>query len=531
MNRRALGWPLLACVLASPTLLPVAAAVSSFTQLDPELWSHLLNYVLPQVLPDTLLLLLGVGLGVSLIGTGLALLVTLFEFPGRRFFAWALLLPLSMPAYVLATVFVGSLDYAGAAATWLRGIGIRLPELRNGLGATLVLVAALYPYVYLVVRSSLASQGARLLEVARSLGLTPTQAVFRVALPLALPAVAGGTVLAAMETLSDFGAVAAFNYDTFTTAIYKAWFALFSISAALQLAGILLMLVLGLLLLQVSLTGTRRYTQSGPPPARIHLHGLAASAAGLSCLFVVLLAFGLPAMQLLAWSARHLADADLRLAQAGFDSVILGLMAAALTLLVATLLGYAARRAPTPLVRGASRVATLGYALPGALLAVGLFVPLAGFAAWISRTTGWNFALQGSLVLMLLAYGVRFTAVAHAPIVAGLGRIRASLDESARLLGVTGLAQLKRVHVPLLGPGLAAAAALVFVDVMKEMPITLMMRPFGWDTLAVRVFELTSEGEWRRAALPSLAIVVAGLVPVWWLTRGLDAGSARAAAT
>ncbi|MGQ0619568.1 MAG: ABC transporter permease [Panacagrimonas sp.] len=533
MKRSSSGWPLVACLLAVPTLLPLAAAVSSFARLDPDLWSHLATYVLPQVLPDTLWLLLGVSLGVSVLGTALALLVTLFEFPGRRFFAWALLLPLAMPAYVLATVFVGSLDYAGAVATGLRGWGIVLPELRNGFGATLVLVAALYPYVYLVVRSSLASQGGRLLEVARSLGVSPTRAVFRVALPMAWPAVAGGTLLAAMETLADFGTVAAFNYDTFTTAIYKAWFALFSISAALQLAGVLLLLVLGLLILQGALTGARRYTQSGPPPARIALTGIAAIVASAACALILLLAFGLPALRLLSWSAGYLADLDPRLAQAGLNAVLLGLLAASLSLLVATLLGYSTRRAPgSAVTRAASRVATLGYALPGALLAVGLFVPLAGLMRGINQAFGWHMALQGSLLLMLIAYGVRFTAVAHAPVVAGLGRIRISLDESARLLGVTGLSQLRRVHVPLLRPGLAAAAALVFVDVMKEMPITLMMRPFGWDTLAVRVFELTSEGEWKRAALPSLAIVAAGLIPVWWLTRGLEShGGDRAIAT
>lgn len=529
--RPSASWPVLAVLLALPTLLPIGASIASFARIDPELWSHLLRYVLPQVLPDTLLLLLAVALGVSVLGTALALLTTLFGFPGRRFFAWALLLPLAMPAYVLATVFVGTFDYAGPVATWLRERGIVLPELRNLAGLSLVLISVLYPYVYLVVRSSLATQGARSMEMARTLGCSPAQAVYRVAVPMSLPAIVGGTLLAAMETLADFGAVAAFNVDTFTTAIYKAWFALFSLPSALQLAGVLLLLVLGLLLLQARMGGGRRYTQSGPPPQPIPLSGPAALAASTVCALVLLVAFGLPVLQLCRWSLRHLADLDPRFLRAALNAAMLGLLAAALTVTVATLLGYAARRAPGALTHGAVRIATLGYALPGALLAIGLFVPLALTASALNTAFGSSLVFQGSLWLMLTAYSVRFTAVAHAPVSTALARVRPSLDESARLLGVTGLAQLRHVHLPLLRPGLTAAAALVLVDVMKEMPITLMMRPFGWDTLALRVFELTSEGEWKRAALPSIAIVVAGLVPVWWLTRGLETGDGRVAAT
>ncbi|MGQ0528756.1 MAG: ABC transporter permease [Panacagrimonas sp.] len=522
------AWPLIAIFLALPSLLPLIAAFGSFARLDAGLWAHLYDYVLPQVLPDTLWLLLSVSLGVSVLGTALALLVSLFDFPGRRVFAWALLLPLAMPAYVLATVFVGSLDYAGNVATWLRDYGLILPELRNGIGAGIVLIAALYPYVYLVVRSSLASQGARVMEVARSLGLSPAQAIRRVALPLAAPAIAGGTLLAAMETLADFGAVAAFNYDTFTSAIYKAWFSLFSINAALQLAGVLMLLVLALLVIQQLLQRRRRVsTQAGPVAQRLRLRGVLALTASASCLLVLGLCFIAPTIQLLIWASQHALDMDARLLSAGFNSLRLGLLAALLIAAVALLLGYAERRSPGHVVRLATRTATLGYAMPGALLAVGLFVPLAALTRELNQALQWNLVLQGGLALMLLAYTVRFTAVAHAPVTAGFARIRPALDEAARLAGVTGVNQLRRVHLPLLRPGLAAACALVFVDVMKEMPITLMTRPFGWDTLALRVFEWTSEGQWQRAALPSLAIVIAGLIPVWWLTRTLDTAPAR----
>ena len=516
----AAGWPVVAGLLAVPVLLPIGVALTAFARPDAELWAHLTSYVLPEVLPATLWLLVGVACGVALLGSALAALVALFEFPGRAFFSWALLLPLAVPGYVLATVFIGMFDYAGGVATWLRDLGIVLPDIRSRGGVVLVMTLTLYPYVYLVTRSSLATQGARMLEAARLLGLTPGRAVLRVALPLAAPAIAGGTVLASMETLADFGTVAAFNYDTFTTAIYKAWFALFSIDSALQLAGILVVLAALLLWLQTRAQGRRSYVQSGGTAARIPLHGAAGFAAAGVCALVLLVAFVVPASQLVAWSLQYAArDLDARLLGAAGRSVVLGLVAATLTATVAVLLAYAARRSPGRFTGVAVRLATLGYAAPGALLAIGLFVPVAAFLRWSHTALGVGALVQGGLLLMLLAYVVRFSAVAHAPVAAGLHRIKPSLDEAAQLAGVTGVAQLARVHVPLLRPGLAAALALVFVDVMKEMPITLMTRPFGWDTLSVRVFELTSEGEWQRAALPSLAIVVAGLVPVWLLTR------------
>ncbi len=522
MKQGSVSWPLIAGFLALPTLLPLAASIASFARIDTELWSHLIEYVLPHVVPQTALILCVVSIGVSVLGTSLALLVSLFEFPGRRFFSWALILPLAIPGYVLATVFIGTLDYAGSVATILRQLGIPLPELRNSAGACLVLIAALYPYVYLVVRTSLASQGARVLEAARSMGLSPRQAVVRVALPLSAPAIIGGSLLAAMETLSDFGTVAAFNVDTLTTAIYKAWFSLFSVDAALQIAGILLLFVLCLIILQSRASAMARVDMSGPNAAPHRLRGTAARSASLFCSLILLLCLGLPVMQLVLWSLEYLSRADQRLIAAAKNSVSLGALAALLLGVAALILAYAIRRNPGRLTRMAMRTATLGYALPGALLAVGLFVPLAAMASVFNATFSLNIILQGGIGLMLLAYLVRFTAVAYAPIATGLAKIKPSLDEAARLAGHGALAQVSKVHLPLLRPGLAAACALVFVDVMKEMPITLMMRPFGWDTLAIRVFELTSEGEWEQAALPSLLIVIVGLLPVWLLVRNMD---------
>ena len=513
------GWALAAVLIALPTLLPLLAVAASYLHVDGALWAHFAQHVLPDVALNTLWLLIGVGLGVSLLGTALAALVALTEFPGRRFFSLALLLPLAMPGYVLATAYVGLFDYSAPLATALRDLDIALPDIRSRGGVILVLTLALYPYVYLVARGAFASTGARAMEAARALGHTPLQAFRRVALPLALPWIAGGTVLALMETLADFGTVAVFNYDSFTTAIYKAWFALFSIDAALQLAGALLLVVTALLLLEARLRRGRRYAVSqNTPAARLSL-GRSAWAATLFCSAILAIAFVLPVAQLAAWSLRHLHEIDVRLLKLTGNSLSLAALAAALTAMAALVLAYAARLRAGAATHWAARVATLGYAFPGPLLALGLFVPYAAFINLLNNTGGLNLTVQGGLGLMLVAYAVRFAAVAHTPLASGLLRITPSMDEAARLLGVQGLQRRRRVHAPLLSGSLGSAALLVLVDVMKEMPLTLMTRPFGWDTLAVRIFELTSEGEWSRAALPALAIVLAGLLPLWLLNR------------
>lgn len=511
-------WLLVAGLMALPALLPLVAIALALPQAQAETWAHLWQHVLPRVSANTFWLLLGVGVGVSVLGTVLAALVAFTEFPGRRFFSWALLLPLALPGYVMATVMIGVFDWSGALATRLRGVGILLPEIRSRGGVILTLVAVLYPYVYLVARGAFLSQGARALEMARSLGHAPLAAWLRVVLPLAAPWIAGGTLLALMETLADFGTVSAFNYDTYTSAIYKAWFALFSIETALQLAAILVLMALALLALEQRLRRGRRFHQQGPAPARLRL-GRARGLATALCTSVFLFAFALPATQLLLWAADHVAALDARDWTAARNAVTLALSAALLTTAAALLLALAARRRPGASTQAATRVALLGYALPGPLLALGLYVPFA-VALRTLNDWGWALSAQGGLALMLCAYTARFMAVAHTPVNNGLLRIGPSLEEAARLLGVHGSALLQRVHLPLLRGSLAGGALLVFVDVMKEMPITLMTRPFGWDTLAVRVFELTSEGEWARAALPSLGIVLAGLLPVLLLNRG-----------
>lgn len=519
------GWMFAAALITLLTVVPIA--VVSFSLLTPEreIWSHLWSFQLPLLLANTVWLMLGVGLGVTVLGVSLAWFTAVCEFPGRRIFDWALLLPLAIPAYVTAFVAIGLLDYTGPLQTMLREWWgpIQLPSIRSRGGVIAVMTLALYPYVYLIARNAFLTQGKRALEVAQSLGLSPRAGFFRVALPMARPWIAGGVMLALMETLADFGTVAVFNYDTFTTAIYKAWFSLFSLQAASQLASLLILVVLVVLITEQQTRSRMRYNATGKSVAqrRIPLSGIRAWMASGFCLLVLALGFIIPMVQLLWW-AKEMGIADLDSRYLGFflHSLILAALAALLVTLAALLLSYSVRQRPCLPTRLMARIATIGYALPGTVLAVGIFIPV----AWLDNrliSAGWTQApfMQGTLVVMLLAYLVRFLAVGHHPVDSQMQRITRNVDEAARSLGAHGAGLIARVHLPMLRVGLLTAAALVFVDVMKEMPITLMTRPFGWDTLAIRVFEMTSEGEWERAALPALALVVAGLIPVILLAR------------
>jgi len=520
--------------IALVTLIPVAVVVSSLADIDQEIWQHLWQFVLPELLVNTVWLVLGVGLGVTLLGVSLAWLTAACDYPGRRFFSWALLLPLALPAYVTAFVWLGLFDFTGALPTWLRENWnlTAIPEVRSRGGVILVMSLALYPYVFLTARAAFQGQGRRLLEASQALGLTRAQAFWQVALPMARPGIAAGLLLAIMETLADFGTVSVFNYNTFTTAIYKAWFSLFSLPAAAQLASILIFFVFVLALLEYQLRANRSYaasTRAATAPTRIVLDGWRGWLAAGWSLKVFVLAFILPMIQIALWSGDvFAADFDARYWEFAWHSLLLSGLGALLVGALALALGYAQRLPPGGGLRFTAlhfttRLATLGYAVPGAVLAVGIFIPI----AWLDNLFIDHFGaasqiLGGTLAVMLLAYAARFLAVSYGPVDSGLARISRGVDEAAQSLGVVGTQRLWRVHLPMLRVSLLTAAALTFVDIMKELPITLMTRPFGWDTLAVRVFEMTSEGEWERAALPALAIVVVGLLPVWLLTKGQD---------
>jgi len=434
---------------------------------------------------------------------------------------------------VLAFVAVASLDYAGLVTTWLRSIfgsSAWMPPIRSTGGVIFVLSLALYPYVYLLARNAFLTQGRRALEAAQSLGYSRTRATWRVALPMAKPWIAAGVALVSMETLADFGAVSVFNYNTFTTAIYRAWFGMFSVNAALELSGLLVVFVLFVLVLDrrsragVNFTSGRDVSRE---PSRSELRGVARWGVWAYLGLIVSLAFVLPVLQLLWWTVKRAAgDLDARYWEFIAHSFVLAGSAAAVIVGASLVLAYLMRRTQSPIVNALVRLATMGYAIPGTVLAVGILVPLIVVNNSLQDALRSAFGagaptllLQSTLLAVLLAYMARFLAVGFNPIESGLHRVTRSLDEAAISMGVSGFALAKRVHVPLLRTSLASAAALVFVDVMKEMPITLITRPFGWDTLAVRVFNMTSIGEWERAALPAIAIVAVGLIPVAMLTR------------
>ncbi|WP_200917886.1 iron ABC transporter permease [Jeongeupia sp. HS-3] len=529
-----LAWPrlsrgvLYALPIALLTVVPLLVVLASLFNPQPEIWAHLLEYVLPGVLWNTLLLIVGVTVGVLALGVPLAWLTAVCDFPGRRCFSWALMLPLAMPAYVLAFVQVGLLDFTGPVQTLLRsvfGTSAWFPQIRSTGGVILVLSMAFYPYVYLLARNAFLSQGRRALEAAQTLGVSRKRAFFTVAIPMARPWLIGGVTLALMETLADFGTVAIFNFDTFTTAIYKAWFSLFNLPAASQLASLLVMFVLVLVAVEQWGRGARSYQVRSGDAERIALRGTGRWLASAWCSLVLLLAFIVPLLQLLFWVKGVWAeDFDDRYPAFIGRSLLIAAMAALLVTVFALVLAYARRRYQDAGTRWLVRLATLGYAVPGTVLAVGVFIPIAWLDnALLSLLRPLGFAglavFKGTLAVMLLALAARFLAVAFQPVDSAMQRITRNQEDAARSLGLNSRQTLWRLHLPLLRTGLMSAALLTFVDVLKEMPITLMTRAFGWDTLAVRVFEMTSEGMWDRAALPSLFIVLAGLLPVVLLIR------------
>ncbi|MBI2312468.1 MAG: iron ABC transporter permease [Betaproteobacteria bacterium] len=526
------SWRLVPFAMAAVVLIPVGIVLSSFLNPATDIWQHLVETVLAGLLVNTFWLVLGVALGTLVLGVGFAWLTAVCEFPGRRMFTWALLLPLAIPSYVTAFVFISLFDFTGPVQTALRDwIGPDLfwfPKARGRFGILTVMILALYPYVYLLARNAFLTQGKRVLEAGQSLGLNQVQGFFRVALPMARPWIASGVMLALMETLADFGTVAVFNYDTFTTAIYKAWFGMFSLSAASQLASVLIVIAFVTLIVEQQSRSRQRFhdTRLSPRMERIGLSGWRGWLACTLAAAVLIAGFVLPVGQLLVWSAGVVVqDFDQRYLGFLGHSLLLSGAAALITAAIALLVAYAGRRHHDPATRVTIRIATVGYALPGAVLAVGIFIPIAWVDRWVTGVAGGalglqpGFLIQGTVLAMLVAYVARFLAVGHSPVDSAMHRITRSVDEAAMSLGLSGLRMLQRVHLPILRGGLLTAATLVFVDVMKEMPITLMTRPFGWDTLAVRIFELTSEGEWERAALPAVALVLAGLVPIILLVR------------
>ncbi|TWO70416.1 iron ABC transporter permease [Caenimonas sedimenti] len=519
---------LLAVLLLLP-VLSVAASWLDWNAASGQILREMAATVLPGYVVTSVVLCLAVAVGVAVVGSATAAAVTLFDFPGRRVFEWALLLPLAMPAYVVAYAYTDFLQFSGPFQSWVRGqFGLQgrvFPEVRNLPGAAWVFIFTLYPYVYLLVRAALAERAAHLMEAARLLGAPLARRIGRVAFPLARPAVAAGMALALMETLADFGVASYFGIQTFSAGIYKAWLAMDNRIAAAQLATMLLVVVA--LLLGLELRAQRRLrfaagTRAGGAEALpVPLRGGQRWVAWAVCGLPVLLGFVLP----VAFMLRPLlADWSVlpwdRFLAWSFNSLRLGAISAALAVAAALLLAFQLRRSPNALTRGVAQLAGLGYAVPGAVLVVGLLLPV----GWLQRTwpqSGAGYWMTATMLGIVWAYLVRFVSVALQSVQSGYARIPASLDDSARMLGAGGMSLLARVHWPLLKRSAAAAGLLVFVDVMKELPATLVLRPFDSDTLAVVAYQLARDERLGEAALPSLALVLVGLVPVILLSRTL----------
>jgi len=528
----------LAVLVALPVL---AVSVNLFSGGTGETWRHLMATVLPEYVANSIWLCLGVGIGVAAIGTGAAWLVALNDFPGRRIAEWALLLPMAMPAYVLAYTYTDFLQFVGPLQTGLRetfgwGRGdYWFPDVRSLAGAIVLFSCVLYPYVYLLVRTAFLERAGGMIEAARALGLNPWQGFWRVSIPLARPAIAAGMALALMETLADYGTVAYFAVETFTTGIYRAWFSLGDRVAAAQLAAALLGFVALLILLERISRGRARYHDSSGRrrATRQVLTGWHALLAQIGCAIPVVIGFALPAVLLL-----RLALGDAGAEASGFtgrflvlarNSFTLAALAAVLAVLLALLLGFAARDGHK-LPRLASRIVGLGYAVPGSVIAVGVLIPVSRvdhlLAGLWQQATGVNpgLILTGGIAALVYAYLARFLAIALQTVEAGLARITPSMEAAARSLGSSPSETLRRVHLPLMRGSLLTAALLVFVDVMKELPATLVMRPFNFDTLATQTFTLAADERLAEASSAALAIVAVGLLPIILLARQIAAG-------
>jgi iron(III) transport system permease protein len=533
--------PLLAVAVIVALLagLPVASVgLNIFVGGTSATWSHLAQTVLPEYILNSLWLSLGVGIGVGTLGVTTAWLTAMHDFPGRRFFEWALVLPLAMPAYVMAYVYTDFLQFVGPLQTALReAFGWQhgdywFPDIRSLPGAILMFVCVLYPYVYLLVRSAFLERASGMLEAARTLGMGPWRAFFAVSLPLARPAIVAGVALALMETLADYGTVAYFAVNTFTTGIYRAWFSLGDRVAAAQLAAMLLSFVLFLLMAERISRGRARYhntTGRNRPMAGARLRGFAALLAFIGCLLPLLLGFVLPALLLLRMA---LAEGDAQFGERFLllsrNSFMLAGVTAAIGVLLALLMAYGARLSKSTLASGLNRLVGLGYAVPGAVIAVGVLIPVTRLDNWLAGQwehwfgTNPGLLLTGGIAALVYAYLVRFLAVALHTVESSLAKITPSMDDAARCLGLGQGATLRRVHAPLLRGSLLTAGLLVFVDVMKELPATLVMRPFNFDTLATQVYTLASDERLAEASTASLAIVAVGLLPLIALSRQIS---------
>lgn len=522
-------------ILFSIPLITVAVSIFSGPG---ENWSHLLESVMGDYVSNSLWLMFGVSIGTLSIGISTAWLTSVCEFPGRKIFQWALLMPMAIPAYIIAYTYTGMLDFAGPVQTFIReffGYGPRdywFPEVRSLGGAMLMLSLVLYPYVYLLSRASFLEQSSISLEASRSLGYGIWHSFFYVALPLARPAIIAGLTLVLMETLADYGTVQYFGVSTFTTGIFRTWFGLGDELSATQLSAVLLMFVFMLIILEKYSRKQAKFHQQHAKQMhtqRLQLKGKKALLAFLACFIPLSLGFLLPFIQLSVWSYETAAEVvDDEFMTLIWNSLSLAVGTSLLALCLALLMAYGKRLYPHPAILAATRVASMGYAIPGTVIAIGIVLPF----AWVDNTVDdyfrshWDVStgliLSGTLFALVFSYLVRFLAVSYGTIESALEKIKPSLDNASRTLGHTAWQTLYKIHIPLLKTGLLTAILLVFVDVLKELPATLLLRPFNFNTLAVKAYELAADERLEDAASASIMIVLTGLIPVLLLSYSIS---------
>lgn len=529
-------WTVGTLIVAGLASIPIIAVIALALTPQVNIWPHLASTVLPHYILTTLILMTGVGLGTLIIGTGCAWLVTMCRFPGRRAFEWALLLPMAVPAYIVAYVYTDLLEFAGPVQETLRDlVGWKLkseywfPEIRSTGGAALMMTLAFYPYVYLLSRAAFLEQSVGVLEVGRTLGRGPWRGFFRIALPLARPAIIVGLTLVLMETLNDFGTVDYFAVATFTAGIFDVWLNMNNVAGAAQLATVLLIFVLVLIYLERRNRKGQQYHHTSTKVQALpgyQLRGLPSITATLACSLPVLLGFILPAGVLLNYAVGHYSETfDANLIAFTLNSLMLASAAALICVVVGGFMAYGARLDGSALVKGAARFASLGYAVPGAVLAIGVIIP----TAWLDNSidsvmkelfgipTG--LILSGTIVAVTIGYVVRFLALSFGTVEASLAKVTHNMDGAARTLGHGPAQTFVKIHMPLIRGSILTAAILVFVDTMKELPMTIILRPFNFQTLATFVHQYASDELLEESALAALIIVAAGILPVILLSR------------
>ncbi|MGV6875607.1 ABC transporter permease [Pseudochelatococcus sp. B33] len=539
VSRRLSGlrWRLAAFTIAAFVCLPIAALILTAFEGSAGLWPHMLQYVLPTALRETLLLLLGVGMLTTLIGTTTAWIVTAYTFPGRRFLEWGLLLPLAVPTYIIAYAYLDVLHPVGSVQGLLRYLlgyssprEFRLPDIRSMWGCILLLGLVLYPYVYLTTRSMFLTQAANLVEVSRTLGNRRHDVFWRVALPLARPAIAVGVSLALMETLNDIGASEFLGVKTLTVSIYTSWVSRSDMPGAAQISLAMLVLVVGLVLIERHARRDQRYAAAAQRPRAMRpsrLTGYRAAGAFVLCVIPIVLGFIAPAAYLCAEAYKRYRFAGLsdRLLGEVINTITVSTTATVLILLCGLVVAYAARTYPGRPTAIAARISTVGYAVPGTVLALGLLMPVGAFDRMLASGAEQYLGVSVGLVLLgsgtaiVLAYCARFMAIATGGIEAGFSRISPSLDHAARMLGQTSAGVFRKVHLPLSKPALVSSGLLIFVDCMKELPATLLLRPLNFETLATHLYGEAARGTYEEASIAALLIVVIGILPVVVLSR------------